>query len=156
MYLFFSDVILFVKAISKYILLLLRFFIITHLALLKAIQTTLLQITQKCVNSMWRANFKILNLKSKFFAQNIILNQIYKLVCNDCNNFYRDLTVTIPRYIARQFLCICYKIFFQVILILKWIRTSVKNLSGWWRLTVQAKDFTKGALSSRALNICFT
>lgn len=149
MYLFFSDVILFVKAISKYILLLLRFFIITHLALLKAIQTTLLWITQKCVNSMWRANFKILNLKSKFFAQNIFLNQIYKLVCNNCNNFCRGL-------IARQFLCVCYKIFFKVILILKWIRTSVKNLSGWWRLTVQAKDFTKGALSSRALNICFT
>ena len=40
-YVFSSDVILFVKAISKYILLLLRFFIITHLALLKAIQTTL-------------------------------------------------------------------------------------------------------------------
>ena len=42
---------------------------------------------------MWRANFKILNLKSKFFAQNIILNQIYKLVFNNFNNFYRDLTI---------------------------------------------------------------
>ena len=154
MYLFFSDVILFVKAISKYILLLLRFFIITHLALLKAIQTTLLQITQKCVNSMWRANFKILNLKSKFFAQNIFLNQIYKLVCNNCNNFCRGLTKYLG--ILQDNFCVFVTRFFSKLYILKWIRTSVKNLSGWGRLTVQAKDFTKGALSSRALNICFT